>query len=109
MLKVLMLAAQNNVADAHGVSDPGRLSWLRFLGFDLGAPTPDANTIRVLPEKLTEAGALDAVFTEFDRQLKERGCLGMGGQIVDAMLVAPKQIRWVGWWPIILQNEVTAN
>jgi IS5 family transposase len=32
------------------------------------------------------------VFTDFDRQLKERGYLAMGGQIVDATLVAaPKQ------------------
>lgn len=93
MLKVLVLAAQNNVADArmeYLIRD--RLSWLRFLGFDLGAPTPDANTIRLFREKLTEAGALDAVFTDFDRQLKERGYLAMGGQIVDATLVAaPKQ------------------
>jgi IS5 family transposase len=93
MLKVLVLAAQNNVADArmeYLIRD--RLSWLRFLGFDLGAPTPDANTIRLFREKLTEAGALDAVFADFDRQLKERGYLAMGGQIVDATLVAaPKQ------------------
>uniref|UniRef100_UPI00053C040D transposase n=1 Tax=Sphingomonas sp. 37zxx TaxID=1550073 RepID=UPI00053C040D len=63
MLKVLVLAAQNNVADArmeYLIRD--RLSWLRFLGFDLGAPTPDANTIRLFREKLTEAGALDIVF-----------------------------------------------
>ena len=65
---------------------------MRFLGFDLCAPTPDANTIRLFREKLTEAGALDAVFSDFDRQLKERGYLAMGGQIVDATLVAaPKQ------------------
>jgi IS5 family transposase len=93
MLKVLVLAAQNNVSDArmeYLIRD--RLSWLRFLGFDLGAPTPDANTIRLFREKLTEAGALDAVFTDFDRQLKEQGYLAMGGQIVDATLVAaPKQ------------------
>jgi len=93
MLKVLVLAAQNNVADArmeYLIRD--RLSWLRFLGFDLGAATPDANTIRLFREKLTEAGALDAVFTDFDRQLKERGYLAVGGQIVDATLVAaPKQ------------------
>ena len=93
MLKVLVLAAQNNVSDArmeYLIRD--RLSWLRFLGFDLGAATPDANTIRLFREKLTDAGALDAVFTEFDRQLKERGYLAMGGQIVDATLVAaPKQ------------------
>lgn len=93
MFKVLVLAAQNNVADArmeYLIRD--RLSWLRFLGFDLGAATPDANTIRLFREKLSEAGALDAVFTAFDRQLKERGYLAMGGQIVDATLVAaPKQ------------------
>lgn len=93
MLKVLVLAAQNNVADArmeYLIRD--RLSWLRFLGFDLGAATPDANTIRLFREKLTEAGALGTVFADFDRQLKERGYLAMGGQIVDATLVAaPKQ------------------
>jgi IS5 family transposase len=50
------------------------------------------NTIRLFREKLTEAGALDALFADFDRQLKERGYLAMGGQIVDATLVAaPKQ------------------
>lgn len=93
MLKVLVLAAQNNVADArmeYLIRD--RLSWLRFLGFDLGVPTPDANTIRLFREKLTEAGALAAVFADFDRQLRTRGYLAMGGQIVDATLVAaPKQ------------------
>lgn len=71
MFKVLILAAQNNVADArmeYLIRD--RLSWLRFLGFDLGAPTPDANTIRLFREKLTAAGALDAVFADFDRQLR---------------------------------------
>jgi IS5 family transposase len=62
------------------------------LGFDLGAATPDANTIRLFREKLTEAGALDTLFAGFDRQLKERGYLAMGGQIIDATLVAaPKQ------------------
>jgi IS5 family transposase len=93
MLKVLILAAQNNVSDArmeYLIRD--RLNWLRFLGFDLGIATPDANTIRLFREKLTEAGALDVLFADFDRQLKERGYLAMGGQIVDATLVAaPKQ------------------
>jgi len=51
MLKVL--AARNNVSDACMewlIRD--RLSWLRFLGFDLGAATPDANTIRMFRERL---------------------------------------------------------
>ena len=93
MFKVLLLAAQNTVSDARMeflIRD--RLSWLRFLGFDLGAPTPDENTIRLFREKLTRAGAIDALFTAFDRRLRDRGYLPMGGQIVDATLVAaPKQ------------------
>ena len=93
MFKVLILAPQNTVSDARMeflIRD--RLSWLRFLGFDLGAPTPDENTIRLFREKLTRAGAIDALFVAFDRQLRERGYLPMGGQIVDATLVAaPKQ------------------
>ena len=69
-----------------------RLSWLRFLGFDRGAATPDANTIRLFRERLTRVGAMDTLFAAFDRQLRERGYLPMGGQIVDATLVAaPKQ------------------
>ena len=93
MFKVLILAAQNNVSDARMeflIRD--RLSWLRFLGFDLGAVTPDENMIRLFREKLMCAGALDALFAAFDRQLRSRGYLPMGGQIVDATLVAaPKQ------------------
>ena len=42
--------------------------------------------------RLTRAGAIDALFAVFDRRLRERGYLPMGGQIVDAALVAaPKQ------------------
>jgi hypothetical protein len=52
MLKVLVLAAQNNVADARMewlIRD--RLSWLRFLGFDLGRqplmPTQSERSVSV--------------------------------------------------------------
>ena len=74
MLEVLGLAAQNNVSDTRMEwLIPGRLSWLRFLGFDLGVATPDANTIRIFRERLTNAGALDPLFANLDRQLKARG------------------------------------
>ena len=93
MFKALILAAQNNVSDERMeflIRD--RLSWLRFLGFDLGKPTPDENTIRGFRERLSEAGAIKALFDAFDRQLKASGYLPMGGQIVDATLVlAPRQ------------------
>lgn len=69
-----------------------RLNWLRFLGFALGKPTPDENTIRMFRECLTGASAIRWLFEDFDRQLRRAGYLAMGGQIVDASLVsAPKQ------------------
>jgi IS5 family transposase len=111
MLKVLILAAQNNVSDARMeflIRD--RLSWLRFLGFDLGAPTPDANTIRLFRERLTQAGALDALFADFDRCLRTRGYLPMGGQIVDATLVAaPKQRNTVAEKAAIKEGKTGAE
>src|SRR5215204_5093489 len=70
MFKALILAAQNNVSDAGMeflIRD--RLSWMRFLGFELGRPTPDENTIRLFREKLTRAGAIRRLFDLFDAQL----------------------------------------
>ena len=69
-----------------------RLSWMRFLGFELGAPMPDESTIRLFREKLTESGALRRVMKAFDWQLRKKGYIPMSGQIVDASLIpAPKQ------------------
>ena len=94
MLKVLVLAAQNNVSDAR-MEDliRDRLSWLRLLGFDLGAAAREANTIRMFRVRLAAVCALDTLFAEFDRQLKERSYLQMGEQIVDATPVAAPQRR----------------
>ncbi|MEM9763941.1 MAG: transposase [Pseudomonadota bacterium] len=47
-----------------------RLSWMRFLGFDLGAPTPDENTMRHFRNRLTETGTLKRVMKAFDWQLQ---------------------------------------
>ncbi len=93
MFKALILQAQHNLSDARMefmIRD--RLSWMRFLGFDLGGPTPDENTIRLYRDKLTESGALKRVMKAFDWQLQKKGYIPMAGQIVDASLVpAPKQ------------------
>jgi IS5 family transposase len=50
-----------------------RLSWLRFLGFELGQPTPDENTIRSFRERLTRAEAIRRLFDLFDQQLRAKG------------------------------------
>jgi transposase, IS5 family len=93
MFKALILAAQHGLSDARMeflIRD--RLSWLRFLGFELGKPTPDENTIRLFRERLTAAGAIERLHQAFDGQLKTAGYIPMGGQIVDASLVAaPRQ------------------
>jgi len=101
MFKVLIVQAQHNLSDARMefmIRD--RLSWMRFFGFDLGAPTPDENTIRHFRNRMTETGTLKRVMKAFDWQLKKKGYIPMAGQacpghrsgIVDASLVpAPKQ------------------
>lgn len=93
MFKALILQAQHNLSDARMefmIRD--RLSWMRFLGFVLGVPTPDENTIRLFRNKLTETGTLKRVMKAFDWQLQKKGYIPMSGQIVDASLVpAPKQ------------------
>ena len=93
MFKALILQAQHNLSDARMefmIRD--RLSWMRFLGFDLGDRTPDENTIRHFRNRLTETGTLKRVMKAFDWQLHKRGYIPMSGQIVDASLVpAPKQ------------------
>lgn len=93
MFKALILQVQHNLSAAKMefmIRD--RLSWMRFLGFDLGGPTPDENMIRLFRNKLTETGALQQVMKAFDWQLQKKGYIPMSGQIVDASLVpVPKQ------------------
>jgi len=103
MFKALILQAQHSLSDARmAFIIRDRLSWMRFLGVDLGAPTPDENTIRHFRNRMTETGTLKRVMKAFDWQLKKKGYIPMAGQacpghrsgIVDASLVpAPKQ-RW---------------
>lgn len=93
MFKVLLLQAMHTLSDErceYLIKD--RLSFMRFLGLGLGDVVPDANTIWNFRETLKRSGAIDRLFTRFDGRLKEAGYLAMGGQIVDASIVAaPKQ------------------
>jgi IS5 family transposase len=93
MFKVLILQTQNSLSDERTEFYLGdRLTWMRFLGLGLGDPVPDANTIWTFREALTKAGAIERLFTLYDRQLRARGYLAMSGQLVDASIVAaPKQ------------------
>lgn len=70
-----------------------RRTFGRFLGLlDAGDRVPDAKTIWLFREHLTQAGAVESLFARFDKYLIKAGYLAMGGQIVDATIVAaPKQ------------------
>ena len=98
MFKVLILQASHSLSDERTeflIKD--RLSFMRFLGLGLSDPVPDANTIWTFREALTRAQidgqpAIQVLFSTYEAALRAAGFLAMGGQIVDATVVAaPKQ------------------
>ena len=92
MFKTIILSALYNLSDdqvEHQIRD--RLSFMRFLGLGLEDRVPDAKTVWLYREQLTQAGVIETLFA-FDGHLKDQGYLAMGGQIIDASIVAvPKQ------------------
>jgi transposase, IS5 family len=98
MFKVLILQASHSLSDERTeylIKD--RLSFMRFLGLSLGDRVPDANSIWNFREALTRARiegapAIEILFRRFDTMLGASGYIAMGGQIIDATVVAaPKQ------------------
>lgn len=93
MFKVLVLEKLFNLSDdqtEYQITD--RISFQRFLGLSLGEKVPDAKTIWVFKNTLTELGIIDVLFAEFNRMLEERGIITHKGTIVDATFVdAPRQ------------------
>lgn len=93
MFKIMVLQALYSLSDDQAefqIQD--RLSFMRFLRLGLGDRVPDAKTIWLFREHLTQARAVENLFARFDKHLSKAGYLAMGGQIVDATIVAaPKQ------------------
>src|SRR5450631_1246180 len=98
MFKVLILQSSHSLSDERTeylIKD--RLSFMRFLGLSLAQSVPDANSIWNFREALTRATiedrpAIEVLFKRFDAALTKAGFLAMGGQIIDATIVAaPKQ------------------
>jgi IS5 family transposase len=98
MFKVLILQTSHSLSDERTeFLIKERLSFMRFLGLSLADVVPDANTIWSFREALTRATldgkpAIEVLFGRFDAALRAAGFLAMGGQIIDASIVAaPKQ------------------
>lgn len=84
-----------------------RLSWMRFCGLGPGDAVPDANTLWDFREALIAAKALDKLFERLDEAITAAGYLPMGGQIIDATLVAaPRQRNTDGEKAAIKAGEV---
>ena len=79
MFKILVLQALYGLSDDQAefqIQD--RLSFMRFLGLGLGDRVPDAKTIWLFREQLTQAGAVEKLFARFDRQLTQSRLSGDG-------------------------------
>jgi IS5 family transposase len=98
IFRILILQASHSLADKRTeylIKD--RLSFMRFLGLSLADRVPDAHSIWTFREALTRGHDRrrpgdEALFRRFDAMLSAAGYIAMGGQIVDATVVAaPKQ------------------
>jgi IS5 family transposase len=93
MFKVLILQSLYNLSDEQTefqIRD--RLSFMRFLDLSLGDDVPDAKTIWLFREQLSEAGVIEKAFDQFEAYLCEQGFSARRGQIVDASIVpVPRQ------------------
>ena len=75
----------------YGLCDEGveemlndRISFSRFVGLSLAAPAPDSTTVLQFRRAMAEAGALDQVLREINRQLEAQGLVVKRGAIIDA-------------------------
>jgi len=93
MFKILILQSLYNLSDDQTefqIRD--RLSFMRFLGLSVSDTVPDAKTIWLFREQLTEAGLIEKAFAKFDDFLRTHGFAAKKGQIVDASIIqTPKQ------------------
>lgn len=93
LFKILLLEAIYTLSDAQAeyqILD--RYSFSRFLGLSEDDRVPDATTIWLFREALTNAGIIEALFLAFKKVLNDEGFFLSKGSIIDATFVdAPRQ------------------
>ena len=93
IFKMLILQKLYNIGDEeleYQVND--RFSFMRFLDLSLADTVPDATTVWLFRQQLTDAGLVQPLFEQFDAYLRGNGYQAKGGQILDATIVpVPKQ------------------
>lgn len=93
LFKILIIQRLYNLSDDQTefqITD--RISFMRFLGLTLDDKVPDAKTIWLFRERLSNANAIKTLFDAFTAQLESAGLITHSGTIVDATFVeVPKQ------------------
>lgn len=93
MFKILILQKYYNLSDEQTefqIKD--RLSFLQFLGLQIGDKVPDEKTIRLFKEQLKEKNLSQELFALFAGQLMGHGIVAKEGSTVDASFVdVPRQ------------------
>jgi IS5 family transposase len=94
MFKALLLAQLYNLSD-QGLEEAlnDRVSFRRFVGLTLEMAAPDHTTLCRFRNRLGQAGLLEKLFAEFDRQLQLSGMVLKRGTILDATLVEAAAAR----------------
>ncbi len=88
MFKVLILQSLYNLSDEQTEFQIwDRLSFMRFLDLSLGDAVPDAKTLWLFREQLTETRLIEKAFGQFDMFLREHGFSARKGQIVGASII----------------------
>lgn len=93
MFKVLVLQSLYGLSDdAMEAQILDRLTFMRFLGLNLADKAPDAKTIWLFRQQLTDAELIVPLFELFDSYLRNNGFAARKGQMVDAAIVeVPRQ------------------
>ncbi len=89
MFKALVLQHLYNLGDDElefQIRD--RYSFCRFLKLTPEDRVPDAKTLWLFREQLTQQGLVKALFNDFDQQLEEQGFKAQKGQIIDASFIS---------------------
>jgi IS5 family transposase len=94
MFRALLLAQLYDLSDAaleEALND--RVSFRRFVGLPLDAAMPDHTTLCRFRNRLVQAGLMEKLFAEFNRQLEAHGTILKRGTMVDATLVEAAAAR----------------
>ena len=93
MFKILILQRYYNLSDEQTefqIKD--RLSFMDFLGLQIGDRIPDEKTIWLFKDNLSKKNLAETLFNTFTQKLIENGIVAKEGSIVDASFVTvPKQ------------------